>query len=286
MKEYELFPKRIMLEVTNHCNHNCVFCANSKMKRKKRVIDIDLAKKIIVEARENGAEELSFHGMGEPLICKELVEYVKLAKQVGYEYLYIDTNGALATPEVINPLIDAGLDSVKFSISGASRSIYEKVNGKDDFDIVMRNLENLSKYKAENGLKFKLWAYFAENTYNKEEAAIFQRRLEKIVDKVIISPINSQGGEMYEENKSIQINNTFPLQPFPCREVFDRMVILCDGRITACCMDFEGQMVYGDSNSDSLLEAWNTEVIRAIRRQHLGVEKLNKLCALCTGNFE
>ena len=150
----------------------------------------------------------------------------------------------------------------------------------------MRNLEDLSKYKADNGLQFKLWAYFAENVYNKEEAAVFQKRLEAIVDRVIVSPINSQGGEMYEENKNIQIDDTFPLQPFPCREVFDRMVILCDGRITACCMDFEGQMVYGDSKENSLCDAWNSEKIRAIRRQHLGVESLNELCALCTGRHQ
>lgn len=26
-------PKNMLLEVTNICNHSCVFCANSKMKR-------------------------------------------------------------------------------------------------------------------------------------------------------------------------------------------------------------------------------------------------------------
>ena len=43
LEKYELYPpfpkKNLLIEVTNKCNSNCIFCANSKMKRKRKYID-------------------------------------------------------------------------------------------------------------------------------------------------------------------------------------------------------------------------------------------------------
>ena len=40
LEKYELYPpfpkKNLLIEVTNKCNSNCIFCANSKMKRKRK----------------------------------------------------------------------------------------------------------------------------------------------------------------------------------------------------------------------------------------------------------
>ena len=44
------FPKTMLLEVSNICNHTCAFCANSKSDRKKGFVDKEFAKRIISEA--------------------------------------------------------------------------------------------------------------------------------------------------------------------------------------------------------------------------------------------
>ena len=38
--EYAPFPKDAYVELTNACNHACVFCANPKMKRSIRNLEV------------------------------------------------------------------------------------------------------------------------------------------------------------------------------------------------------------------------------------------------------
>ena len=67
------------------------------------------------------------------------------------------SNGALATPEKIRAVIDAGLDSIKFSINAPERKMYAFIHGKDDFDmfdgladqIVFKTVYNQSGYMPE-----------------------------------------------------------------------------------------------------------------------------------------
>ena len=44
------FPKTMLLEVSNICNHACAFCANSKSDRKKGFIEKKFAMQILSEA--------------------------------------------------------------------------------------------------------------------------------------------------------------------------------------------------------------------------------------------
>ena len=64
-------------------------------------------------------------------------QFVKKAKQLGIKRVYITTNGALANIEKVTKCIDAGLDSIKFSINASNREEYKTVHGYDDFDKVI-----------------------------------------------------------------------------------------------------------------------------------------------------
>lgn len=71
--------------------------------------------------------------------------------------VYITSNGALATPEKIRAVVDAGVDSVKFSINAPERKMYEFIHGRDDFDTVMEHLKYLNEYRRESGRSFKIY---------------------------------------------------------------------------------------------------------------------------------
>lgn len=117
-------PKNMLLEVTNICNDCCIFCANQKSTRKRGFIEKELAKKILKEAYELGTRDVGFYATGEPLVNKDLEEYIRYAKELGYKYTYITTNGALMDKERAKSIIDAGIDSVKFSINASNKKDY------------------------------------------------------------------------------------------------------------------------------------------------------------------
>lgn len=48
------FPKTMLLETTNYCNHSCIFCSHAKMTRSKGFMDKELAFKIMKESYRGG----------------------------------------------------------------------------------------------------------------------------------------------------------------------------------------------------------------------------------------
>jgi molybdenum cofactor biosynthesis enzyme MoaA len=110
-------PKNMMVELSNACNHACIFCTNPHMTRKAKRINSDLLYRVMQQARQEGVEEIGFYTTGDPFIHKDLDKFTRRAKELGFRYIYISTNGALATPERAKSVIDAGMDSIKFSIN-------------------------------------------------------------------------------------------------------------------------------------------------------------------------
>jgi len=96
------FPREITLDINNRCNHKCYFCANTKIE-KFAALETDLAYDLIRQGAENGCTDLALQATGEPFMDGRLADFVREGKRVGYPYVYINSNGALATPEKAQP---------------------------------------------------------------------------------------------------------------------------------------------------------------------------------------
>ena len=93
------------------------------MKRATNFLNFDVYKKFILSCVKEKVEEVGLYSTGDPFMAKNLVETIIFAKQNGIKRVYITTNGALATFEKVKRCIDAGLDSIKFSINAGSKKL-------------------------------------------------------------------------------------------------------------------------------------------------------------------
>ena len=125
------FPRVIMVELSNICNHRCTFCAITSMQRAKNYIDPEVFRRIVAEAHDLGAREVSLVGGAEPLANKKLEEYIKFCSDLGFEYIYFTTNATLADEQRWKRLIDAGLHSIKISINGGTPESYARIHGQN-----------------------------------------------------------------------------------------------------------------------------------------------------------
>lgn len=276
------FPTEVMFEATNCCNNRCFFCGSLVSNRKRGYMDEQLMLRLISEAYDNGARKISFHGMGEPCLCKNLANYVSIAKNKGYTYIYLDTNGVLATPEVIFPVIDAGLDSLKFSIHAATGETYKKITNNDKFGLVKENFIEVSNYINKENIDCKLIAYFAENTINHTEKDSFKSMFEPYASELWISPIHNASGMKPENSDFSILSDIAAIKGLPCVEL-DRMTINWEGKAIACCTDWSDSLIYGDANICSLQELWNCEAINRIREEQNSVNTLRDICKKCMG---
>jgi MoaA/NifB/PqqE/SkfB family radical SAM enzyme len=117
--------EQVFLYVTQHCNIRCVTCyALDQLER-----DTDLAFDDLVQAlralRGRGAWRLSFLG-GEPTVYNRLGEVTAAARDLGFSFVRVNTNGMFA-PSLFDRPILRGVDVLCFSVDGATAAVNDSI---------------------------------------------------------------------------------------------------------------------------------------------------------------
>ena len=264
-------PRNMMVELSNACNHACAFCPNPFMERPRGRIERELLLRVMREAADGGVRELGFYTTGEPFIHKDLPAFTRAAKEAGFAYVYISTNGALATPERARAVIDAGMDSIKFSINAGSRETYREIHGQDEFDLVLGNLQFMAGYRRERGLPLKLYATCVVTQPMEHEIGRLRELLEPLVDEIAFD------GCMPLAWPDPSAPGAARICPMP----FNRLHVTCEGYLTLCCVDFENYLAVADLNAVPLVQAWNSPAFRDMRRRHLAGDLAGSMCGRC-----
>ena len=260
------------------------------MKRKRKYIDPALLEKILKEAFELGMIEVGFYTTGESLLDNNLSKYIKLAKNIGYKYIYITTNAILLNNRKIKELVDAGIDSIKLSINAINKKDYEFIHGVNYFDTVISNLKSLYNYRKNEKLQFKIYVSYIATRYTDYSVAKIKAFFADYCDEVAVINVRNQSGLMPEINKYLscekQKNKIKAERILPCHYVFNTVNVSCEGYLTACCTDFENYLVYADLNKETLKDSWHNEVITELRRQHLNKKLEENLWNNCIYSSE
>ncbi|NJL70860.1 MAG: radical SAM protein [Candidatus Competibacteraceae bacterium] len=287
------FPRVIMFEATNACNHKCVFCSQNLMTRPVGYLNLDVFADIARQAFDLGARDCGLHTDGEPLMNKNLHLYVGKLKEIGYPYVFITTNGALASPQRASVLLDAGLDSIKFSVNGGDRRSYAEIHGRDDFDLVCRNVEFVDRYRKEKCLEVYLSISFVETPENAPTYGLLEERFGSIVDEIYRIKAFNQSGQMSQlpskfvakqaesDADAGYIREKFEYPDEACPRPFNAMHVSKEGYLRACCNDYQNMLAIDDLNAMTLAEAWHGERFREFRRRHLDHRCEGTLCFNC-----
>lgn len=279
--EYPL--KGLHIELSNICNHQCLFCANRKMTRKKGFMDEGFLKRILQEAYDEGFMDVGYYANGEPFVSPGLDKYISWAKRIGYSYVYIDTNGGVEFDR-IKRAIDAGLDSIKFSINGTAPDNYKLIHGRDDFDRVMENLKKTYDYKKMLNRSLNVYVSIAVTRYIEDSVDQFAEYCRQYCDDLVTNSVIEMGGYIREELKYLQTQKNMDFNhgmTIPCYLLWNSLFITYEGYATACCADFQNYLVYADLNQTSLKDAWNNDVITRLRKAHLKGKIDGLPCVAC-----
>lgn len=273
-------PRIMMIELSNACNHACLFCANPFMQRKIGRIDDNLVDRVLKEGYELGVREVGFFSTGEPFVSKNLEHHVACARDYGYEYLYITTNGALASPKRIKKVIDAGLTSIKFSINAGSRETYKAVHGKDDWEKVITNLKFASEYRKTLERPFKLYVGFVVTKLTEHEVDDFVATYSEYVDEILPVPAHNQYAQMSGAEQILMTDHS-ERRSGVCTLPFARIHVTNEGYLTLCCVDYHNYLAVADLNDMTLGEAWHSEAFQNARELHLTGRLDGTLCGNC-----
>src|SRR5919197_1205487 len=147
----EAGPKVVVIEVTSRCNLMCQTCPHTYFQREP-LTALSLQEFICIAEQFPQMRRALLHGIGEPLLNRELSEIIKYLKGRDVEVI-INSNGTLLTPQWQEKLIESGLDQYRCSIDGAKDETYARIRGANLLPKLKRGLEGLVKAKERLGAK-------------------------------------------------------------------------------------------------------------------------------------
>lgn len=277
-------PRQMKIEMTNNCNQRCIYCPSRLMRRGKGLIDADLTRRVIREARELAIGEIGFYTTGESLLHPQLPEMIRYAKEQNIPYTFLDTNGAMLTPARAAALMDAGLDSLKYSCSAGTRETYRTIHGCDDFDRVLEHMRATHALRAARGVrKPHLAISYIVSRDNEAEIPRLRELAGPYVDEILFLPMNNIAGQVPAEAKERQLSEfeEFETDYVPCQYLWSKVIVTWEGLLTICPVDFENQLVYGDLQRETLASAWNNERMQEFRRRIRDGVLDDLVCARC-----
>ncbi len=141
-------PKDISIEVTSKCNLQCPACGISNIPyHMRRNLSFETFLKLIPHFRY--VSSVSLFNYGEPFMNPEFLEMIKICKLKKIKVSFF-TNGMMLTDDIIKKLIELKVESIIFSIDGATESTYKKIRPQGDFEKVITNLKKLQSLRENN----------------------------------------------------------------------------------------------------------------------------------------
>ena len=276
-------PEVYAFETTNICNLRCIMCPYPEMTRKTGVMSLDLFKKIVDEIKPY-SRYISLHNFGEPLMNPELHRFIEYAAEAGLK-TWLSTNATLLNEARSLELLDSRLDVIILSIDGATRETYDKIRQNGQYEKTKGNIERFLDMKKRKKSRNPLSIVQIINMINTEdEIAGFKREWQKKADKVLVKAFatwSDQVSGIKELSKEGQRIKPIVEKRHPCLYLWRSLVIQWDGTIVLCCNDFDNKLVVGDANRQSLLEIWNSSLMRDLRTRHLNGDFGTPICQNC-----
>ena len=256
----------LRIETTNHCNFKCTFCPHPTHTRQRQFIDERLFRKIIGEAGALGMHTLDIRNFGEPLVDKRLPKLVAEAREYGFDNIYIHSNGYGLTAEKLEILAESGMTMIILSISPQRE--FQLTRPGSDYQRLARGLASLrdSKYR-----KIVSVDYIATGLATAGEISAMKDWLNQLG-----LPLRT---DIQLHNWAKGASGTETVRS-PCHRLWTSLTILSDGKVALCCLDYDGEVILGDANNQTVAEILNGEMYREIRTAHLRGEFLDK-CLSC-----
>src|SRR3982074_1104736 len=142
-------PVCLYLETTNRCNLLCTTCPRTYEELEPPAdMSWDLFTSIVDQIPD--LQRAVLHGVGEPMLVKNLPKMVRYLKARG-TYVLFNTNGTVLNEKNGRALIDAGLDELRVSLDAANAKSYRTIRGKDYFGRILKNVRAFRDLQEREG---------------------------------------------------------------------------------------------------------------------------------------
>jgi len=273
-------PEKVVIEINNTCNLDCLMCQTSLSTRKKGKMDMVSFKKIVDYCSKNSIREIELHTIGDPLmnpILDQILGYLREKKM----FVGLTTNGLLIKKryDILKNFQDI-IGQLSISVDSPKKETYEIVRTKGNFEELIDNLAFAKKH-----LKTKLRMSMTISKLNYKELGSFVDFAKKYVTNLSEDLYFGFVGSLSPNSDFFDNNNLFPNQTRSNRLCGnmngESLNFHINGDLSICARDYDGSLVIGNVNEDDPKNILNySDNYRKIKNRHLE-NKLEGPCANC-----
>ena len=283
-------PLDINIEISNFCAASCVFCPNSKVKRAKQSMTMELFKKVVDEYVELGGGGVGLSSMQSDLFSdKLLLERLRyLEKYKGRLYVYTTTYlvGASKLDDAQLEYFLRNVNSLQISLGGTDKDDYQEMYGINAFELVRDQLLRIKKIVENNNLDLRLSLYFRIADAAKVQSSSLVRELgSRFKMEEVRDSFFSWGGIISQDDlpagaKLFKTDNTS--KRTDCAATWASLSVGVDGTVVGCgCVDWNSRHPVGNVSSHSIKEVWQSK--KALEfRQGFSSNNIPDLCKDCS----
>lgn len=148
-------PRRVVLELTNACNLNCVMCGRNAATFRPTFFDMEVFRSL--EPLFDISEEVTLMGWGEPTLHPRFAEMLEIINRHGARK-YFCTNG-MNLGKLRDAIFDNGVDVFAVSLDGATDATNARIRRGSDIHAIVRELKEIVRVKRTQGLAYP-WINF------------------------------------------------------------------------------------------------------------------------------
>jgi radical SAM protein with 4Fe4S-binding SPASM domain len=298
------------IETTNACNMKCKMCPRTTMMtRKVETMDRGLFRSIVdqIEPHSPGLwsewesfiqkeygilkntmsennfflyiipQVIQLHGYGDPLLDKNMAEYVGLLTSRGIPS-YFSCNPANINVEKTVEMFENGLSFIKYSIESVDDASHRQIRGTaSNFTKSYKKIAQLLDIKKKNKYQTTIIITMLDlnRKTQKEEFDLLRKAFEGL-DVYIY--LKSEDQQWYRQDfhgtKSIHWSEF-------CKHPWMSMTVKSNGEVVMCMEDFDNEIILGDSRKESLNNIWNGDKYKNFRLDHINLTRGIKCSERC-----
>ena len=194
------------IELTTRCPLKCKMCIREGIKDwHNGDMNISDFKRLTPYLKD--VETVVLEGWGESLLHKNLIEIIRVAKAAGPQVGFV-TSGKALNREYISELINAGVDFIGFSLSGATLKTHNAIRVNSDLQSLIEHIQTFNEIKRNKKIKNpKLHIVYLMLKDNISEVPALLKLVKEIgIEEVVLTNLIHVANEWQEGQRVFRCN--------------------------------------------------------------------------------
>jgi radical SAM protein with 4Fe4S-binding SPASM domain len=246
-------PAFLRVEVSRKCSIDCLYCSQTK---ENIFFPLESYKKLVDKFKKY-LFVISLYEIGEPLENREIVKYIKYAKNNNIGTI-ISTNLSVERDDTFwESLVNSGLDRMIVAIDGITSETYNKYRRNGNLKLVIQNLKKIVYFNEINKKTLEIEWQMIDFDWNKSEQAKAEKYAYNLgCDEFRLIP-NAYRKRLWKDRKEIRTKN--------CIHPYISLLVNAYNKVRPCPVVYNVDVSIGDLNKETVEEVWNGNEVRRIR---------------------